>query len=64
MAQATPNPGDNARKIKGYYEEAKKLYDEGRTGTDDFKEMAAFLDEYGRTDPESFIKNYNAKYGF
>ena len=57
-AKQTANAGDEYVGFKSELEAAKQAYDTGLVGTDDFKSVARYMDPYGRTDPENFIKNY------
>lgn len=59
LADQTANAGDNYDKAKQYLKDAKKMWDKGLVGTDDFKARAAYFDDFGLTDAETFKKNYD-----
>lgn len=46
-AQQTENAGARYEGLQGYLETAKKAYEQGMTGTDDFKEYVKYFDEFG-----------------
>lgn len=58
-AESTPNAGDHYKATKSKLESLKEMYDNGETGTDDFKEGAAYFSPYGFSDEDNFIENYN-----
>lgn len=57
-ADETRNAGDDYVQADSYLDEAKKMYDKGLIGTDDFKARAAYFSPTGATDPDNFIENY------
>lgn len=57
FADSTKNEGANYDKGEQYYQDAKKAYENGLIGTDDFKARAAYFDAYGFKDVASFEKN-------
>lgn len=58
QADETENAGDDYLKADSYLDEAKKMYDKGLIGTDDFKARAAYFSPTMATDPANFIENY------
>lgn len=53
------NPGDDYVSLNDYLGKAKKLYDQGLIGTDDFKSVAEYI-SYGKDSTDtSFLTNYN-----
>ena len=58
-AESTPNAGDHYKATKSKLESLKEMYDNGETGTDDFKEGATYFSPYGFSDEDNFIENYN-----
>lgn len=59
IADQTANAGDNYDKAMQYLKDAKEMWDKGLVGTDDFKARAAYFDDFGLTDAETFKKNYD-----
>lgn len=57
-ADETPNAGADYEKAVTYLEETKKIYNDGLTGTDDFKTRAAYFSPTGSDDPANFLENY------
>ena len=57
-ADSTANSIDRYKKDKSYLKEAKEFYDKGQVGSDDFKQRAAYFDQYGFKDADTFFKNY------
>lgn len=62
LAQSSANPSDNMQTIRGGLENAKKLYDQGWVGKDDFTTFAELLATEAEiasgTAVENFEKNY------
>ena len=57
-ADESKNAGDDYVKGYQYLKEAKKMYDKGLIGTDDFKTRAAYFSPTESNDPANFIENY------
>lgn len=57
-ADETPNAGADYEKAVTYLEETKRIYNDGLTGTDDFKTRAAYFSPTGSDDPANFLENY------
>ena len=58
QADTSRNAGADYQQAVSYLEQAKAMYDQGLTGTDDFKSRAAYFSPTGATDPENFLENY------
>lgn len=65
-ALESANKGDNFVKFSEYLTQAKELYDKGLTGTDDFKTVAALINDDVeasgkeiKTNSKKFMENYN-----
>lgn len=54
----TKNEGDDFISLNDYLKKAKDLYDQGLTGTDDFKSVAEAISYNIDSSTESFINNY------
>ena len=61
LADQTKNAGAEYDKAINYAKEAKEMWDKGLIGTDDFKERARYFDAYGRTDADTFKKNWDER---
>lgn len=53
------NKGDNLVKFSEYLTQAKELYDKGLTGTDDFKTVAALINNNVESSAKEFKKDYD-----
>ena len=62
LADATANPGEGYDKAANYYKQAKEWYNKGLVGTDDFKARAAYFDDNGFGDWQTFKENMD-KFG-
>ena len=58
-AMESSNSGDEYVTFKDYLDKAKELYDQGLTGTDDFKTVAELISRNIDSSAESFKKNYD-----
>jgi len=43
--------------LQGYLETATKAYDQGMTGTDDFREYVRYFDEWGEDTVSAYERN-------
>lgn len=53
------NSGDNFVSMKDYIDKAKTMYDQGLTGTDDFKTVAEMISDGVDSSAENFQANYD-----
>ena len=58
QAQSTANAGDKYNNMVSGLETAKKAFDAGEVGTDDFKTFAKMISPSGSTDAANFAENY------
>lgn len=56
-AQQTENAGAHYEGLQGYLETATKAYDQGMTGTDDFREYVRYFDEWGEDTVSAYERN-------
>lgn len=59
-SKSEPNEGSEYTQAKSDLEAAKELYDQGLTGTPQFKKTAKYFSQGGFEDADNFIENYNA----
>jgi len=53
-ALSSENPGKRYEDIQGALKNVKELYDNGETGTDDFRSYVSMLDSYGRDSVKAY----------
>ena len=56
-AQQTENAGARYENLQGYMETATKAYDQGMTGTDDFRSYVQYFDKWGLDTVEAYERN-------
>lgn len=59
-SKSEPTEGSEYTQAKSDLEAAKKLYDQGLTGTPQFKKTARYFSQGGFEDADNFIENYNS----
>lgn len=58
IAEGTENQGAHYDSMKSRLESWKDMYDKGLIGTDDFKSISSYFNEYGLSTYENFEKDY------
>lgn len=58
LADQSANAGADWDTGLGYIKTAKEMYDKGLVGTDDFKSRAAYINQWGIGDVDTFAKDY------
>ena len=59
-SKSAPTEGSEYTQAKSDLEAAKELYDQGLTGTPQFKKTAKYFSQGGFEDADNFIENYNS----